>query len=177
MIELPDQFRAGTTFEVRQTFTAYPADAGWSIQAFVRGVSVINLTSVADGVTHVISAPATVTAAWAPGTYFWSGVLVNGAQRIDQGEGRMIVLPDLSAQVAGYDGRTHSEKTLDAIQAVIEKRASLDQLRFQIGNRSLERMSIGELFKLRDKYRQEVASERRKLKGVGLFNQNVRVQF
>ena len=60
---------------------------------------------------------------------------------------------------AGYDSRTHAQKTLDAIKAVIEKRASLDQQEYSIHGRQLKRMTIDELLKFRVVYEREVANE------------------
>jgi len=48
---------------------------------------------------------------------------------------------------------------LDAIEAVIENRATLDQESYQIGGRSLKRMPIADLMRLRQLYRAEVAGE------------------
>jgi hypothetical protein len=178
MIDFPDTHRAGITLEVRNLLTAYPADAGWVLSVALRGQGVINLTSTADGSTLVLGADATATAAWAPGRYTWAATLANGAERVDAGYGVIEVQPDLAAQAGTYDGRTHAERTLAAIEAVIEKRATVDQQAYTIAGRSLTRMSVGELFRLRDRYRQEVAQERRSANGAGgLFSQHVRVRF
>ena len=49
------------------------------------------------------------------------------------------------------------QKVLDAIEAVLENRATLEQEQYQINNRSLKRRSSGELLKLRDHYRAELS--------------------
>jgi hypothetical protein len=48
----------------------------------------------------------------------------------------------LAAQVDGYDGRDHVRRVLDAIEAVIENRATIDQQHYQINNRSLTRILV-----------------------------------
>ena len=63
---------------------------------------------------------------------------------------------------SAVDTRTHARRTLDAIEAVIENRATTDQQNYAIGGRSLTRMSIDELFKFRDRYKIEVALEEKK---------------
>jgi len=60
------------------------------------------------------------------------------------------------------DLRTHAKKVLDSIQAVIENRATVDQSSFTIAGRSLSRMTIEELFMVRDRYRAEYNEEVKK---------------
>ena len=48
------------------------------------------------------------------------------------------------------------QRTLEAIEAVIEKRASIDQERYKINNRELWRTPIPELLVMRDRYRSEL---------------------
>ena len=57
------------------------------------------------------------------------------------------------------DLRTHAKKVLDAIEAVIEGRATIDQSSFSLGGRSLSRMSIDELMTFRDRYHAEYLKE------------------
>ena len=60
------------------------------------------------------------------------------------------------------DLRSHAKKVLDAIEAVIEGRATIDQSSFSLGGRSLSRMSVDELMTFRDKYKAEYAREVKK---------------
>jgi hypothetical protein len=64
-------------------------------------------------------------------------------------------------QAANLDDRSHARKVLDAIEAVIENRATLDQQEYTIGSRHLKRMTVAELIEFRDKYRGE--SRRRRM--------------
>lgn len=57
------------------------------------------------------------------------------------------------------DLRTHAKKVLDAIEAVIEGRATIDQSSFSLGGRSLSRMSVDELMTFRDRYKAEYLKE------------------
>lgn len=63
------------------------------------------------------------------------------------------------------DTRTHAQKTLAAIEAVIENRATKDQQSYTIAGRSLERMSVADLLEFRNQYRREVNSELAQLGG------------
>ena len=53
-----------------------------------------------------------------------------------------------------------SPDELDAIEAVIENRATLDQERYRINDRELWRTPVTELIKLRQRYRAEVQAEK-----------------
>jgi len=70
--------------------------------------------------------------------------------------GSLQVLPDPASQ----DVRTHAEKVLEAIEALIEGRATKDVSSYSIAGRSLTRMSPDELVKWRSHYRNEVAKQR-----------------
>lgn len=176
MLCFPSEIRAGVTLNQRNTFTAYPADDGWTVAVVLRGPASIDLTATADGVTHVLAATAAETAAWAPGLYAWQAQATDGAEVVDLGAGVVRVLAALGGVTGPHDATTHAERTLAAIEAIIEKRANLDQQKYKINGRELERMPIGDLLKLRSTYRAEVARERRARKGVSLFGQNVRVR-
>lgn len=71
--------------------------------------------------------------------------------------GLIVVAPDAAAQ----DTRSHAVKTLEAIESLIEGRATKDVNSYTIAGRSLTRMSADELVKWRSYYRNEVAMERR----------------
>ena len=77
---------------------------------------------------------------------------------------------------AGHDARSHVQRVLDAIEAVLEKRATLDQEQYRINNRELRRTPIADLLKLRDRYRGELARMKAASKG-GLFGVSARVVF
>jgi hypothetical protein len=70
--------------------------------------------------------------------------------------GTLIVDADPTTQ----DTRSHAERTLDAIEALIEGRATTDVASYSIAGRSLSRMTPDELVKWRSVYRAEVAAQR-----------------
>lgn len=94
---------------------------------------------------------------------------------MEVGSGQITIMPDLAAAEAGYTAKTHAQRTLEAIEAVIEKRASMDQERYRINNRELYRTPIADLLKLRDLYRLEVAREQQAQRGCNPFGRKVRV--
>lgn len=172
---LPDKIGAGLTFSRPVTLTAYPAQ-DWTLSVLLRGPDVINLTATADGNQHMLTASAASTANWTPGLYTYAARVTNGTDVFEVESGQLTVAPDIASVGEGHDGRTHAQRTLEAIEAVIEKRASLDQERYRINNRELYRTPIADLLKLRDLYRAEVRREQLAARGKNPFGAAVRVR-
>ena len=59
---------------------------------------------------------------------------------------------------------SHAKIVLDAIEAVIENRATMDQSSMSIAGRSLSRLSIDELLTFRARYRAEYLKEVKQLR-------------
>lgn len=142
----------------------------------LRGPSVINITASADGIQHKLNVASTITADWSPGLYEYTARVSSGSDVHEVESGQINLVPDLASAVEGHDGRSHAKRTLDAIEAVIEKRASLDQERYRINNRELYRTPIADLLKLRDIYRMEVRREQGAARGKNPFGATVRVR-
>ena len=126
----------------------------------VNGSAKVEFSTTADGDDHAVALPATTTTNWSPGRYRYQAYVESGADRHTVGTGTVDILPDFSS-AATLDGRTHAEKVLDAIEAVIEKRATKDQESYSIKGRSLSRTPLPDLLVLRDKYKSEVRAEKR----------------
>lgn len=174
---LPNTFRAGTTFEQTVTTTAYPATE-WSMRVSLRGPQAIDIIGGSDENIHTINANASTTANWPAGNYWYSVRVTNtDGDVVELESGQIEILPDLTLVTGEYDGRTHAERVLEAIEAVIEKRATMDQRRYKINNRELERMLPSDLLRLRDYYRDAVRRERMAKKGQSLFGRLIRVRF
>jgi len=172
---LPDKIGAGLTFSTLATLTAYQAPV-WSLVVALRGPGAINLTSTAEGTQHRLTASAATTANWVAGLYSYSVRVTDGTEVFEIETGQITIAADLTNATEGHDGRTHAQRTLEAIEAVIERRASLDQERYRINNRELYRTPIGDLMKLRDLYRAEVRQEQAAARGKSLFGATVRVR-
>lgn len=158
---LPDQITAGLDFQATVDAPDYPATA-WTLTAVIRGPQAINLTATADGTSFVFAAPAATTAQWVAGDYWYSLRTTNGSATLEVSSGQLTILRDLAAITTPYDGRTPEAIALDAIDAVISKRATQDQQRYKINNRELWRTPIADLLKLRAYYATRVARQRRK---------------
>lgn len=173
---LPDKIKAGLSFSQLFTLTAYQPPV-WQVTAVLRGPASINLTAVQDGNQHKFEASAETTAGWQPGAYWYSVRVNNGVDTLEVEEGQIQITPDLAAVGENFDGRSHAQRSLDAIEAVIEKRATMDQERYRINNRELYRTPIADLLKLRDVYRAEVRQEKAAARGKNLFGATARVRF
>lgn len=122
-------------------------------------------TTVVDETFEVDEAPAT-TAAYVIGLYTAYEVFTNsdGTRTTNTSHQVEITVDPTTSSFA--DQRTHAQIALEAIEAVIEKRASTDQNKYTIGNRSLDRIPLSELKEFRADYREEVLIEQGK-KGLG----------
>ncbi len=173
----PAEIKAGLTFSKLVVLTAYSAP-DWVLSVILRGPANIDLTATAEGSSHRLAADAETTAEWTPGSYWFSARVVhaeNGVFEVDSGT--VLIRPDLAGLDDPYDGRTHAQRVLASIEAVIEQRATRDQERYTINNRELWRTPIADLLALRNQYRIEVKNEQAKLNGKNLFNVAVKVRF
>ena len=156
----------------------------------LRGPGAINLTAqvatitipntgglpAASGSYHRFRISAAETAQWEPGVYWYSIRATDGTDVVEVEAGEITIKPDLAGLSAGHDGRLHVQRVLDAIEAILEKRATIDQERYRINNRELYRTPIPDLLALRDRYKAELRRMKAMAKG-GLFDQAVRVRF
>jgi len=117
------------------------------------------ITAVEANDTYYVEVPTTTTDDYSNGDYIWSAYITrtSDSARIQIDEGRTTILHNLADTNA--DLRSHAKKVLDAIEAVIEGRATIDQSSFSLGGRSLSRMSVDELMTFRDRYRAEYLKE------------------
>lgn len=161
---------AGIPWRIGMSWAAWPAP-GWTIHVALRGPGSLDLASAADGAAHVLDATAEQTGALPPGVYAWQAVAVStagGEVLIDRG--RTEVVADLRILEAGHDARSHAERMVALITAVLENRATIEQRSYQINNRRLDRTSITDLRKLLSQYRAEAVAEdarRRGCMGIG----------
>lgn len=168
---LPPCITAGVTFERSICLEKYRASEGWTLSVALRGPSTINLTGTADGDQHDLNAPASTTSGWKPGRYSYTMRVTKAGDVFEVESGSVVIEPDISAVTDGTDTRSHARRTLEAIEAVIEGRASLDQERYRINNRELYRTPIEQLLKFRDVYRAEVQREEAAASGASVFRQ------
>lgn len=160
---VPSKFAVGESLSWEKSFSLYPASV-WSLTYYFRGAGTgFDAVASADGTDFLIVVAASVTAEMSPGRYSFQAFVASGGKRVQVDAGDVTVIRDLAALAAddSFDNRSQVKKTLDAIDALIEGKASLDQLEYEIGNRKLRRYEMRDLLALRDKYAKLYAAELR----------------
>jgi hypothetical protein len=171
----PAELVAGDTLKWRRADLAadYPP-ATWTLHYSARAVAgavAVELAGVADtDGAHLVTVTAAASAKWAAGEYSWSAYLTNGAgERVTIGRGKWTVLADLTAAPASFDDRTGARRTLDAIDALLQRRAGADVQSWTIqtaggGQQTLGKMTWPELLAARKYFAALVEAEDRKAK-------------
>lgn len=160
----PNSVTAGDKVAWTKTLDDYPASSYTLVYILAGGGSKISITAAADGDDHLVSVLSSVTAEWTPGDYVWfSSVTDAEGERTTLDSGSITIKPDPTDYVASSDLRSHARKVLDAIEAVIEGRASRSDQQYTIefnGNkRTLVSIPIADLLALRSQYLAEVLRE------------------
>ena len=117
------------------------------------------ITATETTTDYIVEIASATTASYTAGEYNWYAFITRSSdsQRIAIDEGHTKI--ELNFANTNADNRSHAKKVLDAIQAVLENRASQDQMSYSIAGRSLSRMSIDDLMRFRDRYRAEYNKE------------------
>ena len=110
----------------------------------------------------IFEIPAATTAGFTPGIYQWNlyATRTSDSERVRLDSGSWEVVPNIRTDTS-TDVQSHARKVLSAIEAVIEGRASQDQMSYSIAGRSLARMPIEDLLLFRDRYRSEWLKDKR----------------
>lgn len=161
----PSELRAGDTWKWTRTLGDYPASTPWTLKyRFKNAAGGFEITASASGDGYSVTVTAAASAAYAAGSYDWIGWVENSdaSEKYTIDTGTLLVLPNLRSgtATAAQDVRSHAQTVLDAVEAVIENRATLDQEAYEIAGRSLKRTPLAELFKFRRLYRAEVRAEK-----------------
>lgn len=143
--------------------TEIKASDGWTLKFVAVGkTGVITITASADtedADDFAFTATAATTAAYVLGDYQWQLVATKTTTRYTIAVGRLTCTDNVAGRSALYDNRSHVKKVLDAIEAVIEGRASRQDQSYNIGGRALSLTPIPDLIKLRAVYLREYEGE------------------
>jgi len=151
---------AGDTWSWTRELADYPAPTWTATVYFAQSSGSFEATATADDVAHAFSITAATTASKAAGKYKWSLRVSDGTNAYTVEEGWVEVLANPAAS-GGRDPRSWARRTLDAVEATLEGRATDGQLAHTIKDRSISRIPIPELIDLRNKLRAEVKTEER----------------
>ncbi len=139
----------------------------YSLRAEGAGSTEIEINASESGADYVVEVASATTAGYTADTYAWQAYITrtSDSQRVLVDSGTVKIVANRDASTA--DPRTHAKIVLEAIEAVIESRASKDQEEYAINGRSLKRTPLKDLIMLRTTYRAEVAAETAAANGTG----------
>ena len=156
----PAVIYAGDTLEWKISNSDYLASAGWSLRyVLIKTDEQIIFTSTASGDDHLISAAKAVTALYDPGKYDYRAYFYSSTEQHHYRSGVFDIRANYALATSGGDFRSHAKKVLDAIEAVLEGRATQSDLSIKVGDRSISRLTPAQLVEWRNFYRQEYQNE------------------
>ena len=164
-MNIPSTITAGDNVAWTETLTDYPATS-WSLAVDLRSKDrpPVTITTTPSGADFSITILPAVSALWKSGIYNWQAYVYTGSppnftdkRTIERGT--IEILPNLTTFSASDDPRSHVKKVLDALEAVIEGKATSDQLSYSIAGRSISKMSPTEILQWRDLYKAEYRNE------------------
>lgn len=158
----PSELRSGDTWKWTKTLADYPASA-WTLKyRFKNAAGGFEITASSSGDDYSVTVAASTTTGYAAGAYSWIAWVEGGSEKYTVDTGTVTLNPDYRSgtATAALDDRTHAQIVLDAIEAVIEGRASKDQEEYMIAGRSIKRTPIASLLKLRQHYLAEVEAQK-----------------
>jgi hypothetical protein len=173
-VKIPSKIRAGDTVAWKDdptvdVFGAPISSSTHTLTYFLRtnvnheGATVVG---VADGAGWRTTFPSGTTSNFDAGDWYFQAVatsLADGA-KTTLGAGQIEVLPSLSyaGQPGAFDGRTQTQKDLDAVQAAIRSLMSGGAVQeYRIGTRSLKRYELADLLALESQLKAQVAREQK----------------
>lgn len=155
---VPAELIAGDTWQWTRELSEYPAGT-WTITYYFENKDqVFNAAASAVGTIHSVTIAAATTLGYKPGRYRWRARAESGGVKKTVESGWLEVQVDPAA-AGTKDVRTQARRTLDAVEATLEGRASSDQLAMTLNGRSISRTPLRELREWRDQLRAEVRIE------------------
>lgn len=130
-------------------------------------------TANADGVSHDVRIAPATSSTYRPGRYTLAGYVEDGTDTHRIFVGELVVSENILAGEP-VDSRSQSRRTLEAIEATLENRATRDQKMLQIAGRAIQRLDVSELLRLRAHYQARVDREEGKSQG---FLTNIAAEF
>lgn len=165
MLNIPSVIQAGDTLSWNESLPDYPASS-YNLAFDLRSLNCppITITASANNDDFAISCNATTTKNWKQAVYKWQAYVFTGSApdfttKKTIGTGTVEIKQNLTIFPSTEDPRSHVKKVLDSLEAVIEGKATLDQLSYSIAGRSLSKMSPEEIVKWRDEYKSKYQAE------------------
>jgi hypothetical protein len=162
----PTRFNAGDTVSFDVAALSLNGESigfpTWTLTYRLRGNGQNpDLVGAGNGSGWRVTIPAATTADFAAGVYGWSVDVAHGdGRRFTLASGTVELLANYQTVTGAFDGRTQSQKDLDAIDAAIRARLAGGAVaEYTIGNRNLRYVTLSELRQLRSEIATRVANE------------------
>jgi hypothetical protein len=156
----------GASYSWTEALSDYLPSDGWDLAFYFRGVGDgFNVSATVENNIFQLNISADDTATLTVGNYSWQGFVSKDDENICIAQGKILVKTgfvglEITDQI---DNRSAIKIALDAIDALLANKATLDQQRYVIGNRQLDRIPIPDLLNLRKEYQK-------------LYNQELRAE-
>lgn len=159
----PTSLVAGSTAKWTLSSGTYPVSEGWALSYAFNGASTLAWSSgyvTDDGSTFTVTLSASVTGKLTPGTYeatrIWTGSGSYAGEVYREPLDPILVVADPAQQGPG-DRLAFAEVNLKHVEVAITTRLCGDEPEeYEIGGRSVTKMSLAELKKTRAELRSEV---------------------
>jgi len=154
----PKKIRSGDTLQFKVRLDGFSSSTDTLSFYLASASENYSFTATDSTGEFLISVPATETANWQRGEYTLNAVVTSI-------EGVVTTVKDYPVEITpnlrfgNADPRTHVKRSLDAINAVLEKRAGHDVQEYEIDNRRLIRMPVTELMRLKSHFQMLYAQE------------------
>ena len=148
--KVPEKITSGYSYEFALDLPEYPPSEGWAVSLALRlpGFDAQEIEAVHNGSVYVFTISPSVSGALPGGLAAWQCSAERSDERVLIDSGRMEIAPDLLAD--DTDPRSKAEIMIDAIDAVLQDRATDGQAEIMYKERQLKYMSVGELLRLRN---------------------------
>ena len=166
---VPDILYVGDNFLWKRDLTDYPvADYAltYSFRLLTSTATEIALGSSviteSDTSVYTINVPSSTTTGYTKGDYTYQEYITKSAssERLVINKGYITIKSNLDADTG--DARSSARIILQALEATMENRATIDQMSMSIAGRSLSRMSPAELNTWKSHYKALVSKEDKK---------------
>jgi hypothetical protein len=156
----PTEITAGDSAAWTKSLADFSASDGWVLSyTLINAASKISISTSASGADHATSVAASVTAGWAPGTYYWQAVCTLGLARYTVGTGSITVRPNLAVATL-FDTRTPAAIALAAADLALATYGAKAYLQeYEINGRRQKFTDPSAFMAWRNALKQEVARE------------------
>ncbi len=157
---LPTSLIAGTTWTFARDYGDFPQPTWQATAFFENALKAFSASAVASGSAHLFTVSAATSATYPAGRYQIRVRVTDGTQTFIAESGFCEIETDPAA-AGTRDTRTWARRTLDELEALLERFATTAQQSGSVNGRSFSRTDLKALTDWRDKLRQEVKTEER----------------